>query len=268
MVSYRLSKPIQLLSNEVEKAKKSNEMPILPNTGIREIDQFSDAIVRLGHEVIDSSTRFLRIMDMASVDLGGYEIKEGSDSVFVTDNYFPLLGVENIDIDSMTAEEFKRKHQEILNNLDRTISEDGSVAYQVPLGQGRIRYLRFENVKEGSRHVGLVEDVTASTLERMRVERERDCDGLTKLYARRGFRKVADELFLYPEKMKIAGLLMIDLVNLRIYRQPENALWTIHQIILSVRVSLVMNFWCCFMDLIVRMKSAKSCVYCTMQFTR
>ena len=71
---------------------------------------------------------------------------------------------------------------------------------KVPLGQGRIRYLRFENVKEGSRHVGLVEDVTASTLERMRVERERDCDGLTKLYARRGFRKVADELFLYPEK--------------------------------------------------------------------
>lgn len=215
LVSYRLSKPIQLLSNEVEKAKKSNEMPILPDTGIREIDQFSDAIVRLGHEVIDSSTRFLRIMDMASVDLGGYEIKEGSDSVFVTDNYFPLLGVENIDIDSMTVEEFKRKHQEILNNLDRTISEDGSVAYQVPLGQGRIRYLRFENVKEGSRHVGLVEDVTASTLERMRVERERDCDGLTKLYARRGFRKVADELFLYPEKMKIAGLLMIDLDNLK-----------------------------------------------------
>lgn len=92
LVSYRLSKPIQLLSNEVEKAKKSNEMPILPDTGIREIDQFSDAIVRLGHEVIDSSTRFLRIMDMASVDLGGYEIKEGSDSVFVTDNYFPAAG--------------------------------------------------------------------------------------------------------------------------------------------------------------------------------
>jgi len=214
-VSYTLSKPIQLLSREVEKAKQSNVLPVLPDTGIREIDQFSGAITRLQREVIDSSTRFLRIMDMASVDLAGYELRDGSESVFVTENYFPLLGVEGVDTSSLTAEEFSRRQAEILEGLDYTVCDDGSRVYRIQGPREEARYLRFEEMKEGERHVGLIEDVTTSTMERIRVERERDCDGLTKLYARRGFRREADALFLKRDKLKNAGLLMIDLDNLK-----------------------------------------------------
>ncbi len=214
-VSYRLSKPIQRLSHEVEEAKQSNVLPVLSTTGIREIDQFAGAITRLQGEVIDSSTRFVQIMNMASVDLAGYEIKEGHDGVFVTENYFPLMGLEGVDIGNLTAEAFKRKQKEALQDFEYTVSEDGSVVYQIPVEPEGTRYLRFEDVTEGERQVGLIEDVTVSTLERMRVERERDCDGLTKLYARRGFRRVADALFLKPDKLKHAGLLMIDLDNLK-----------------------------------------------------
>ena len=38
-----------------------------------------------------------------------------------------------------------------------------------------------------------------STLEKKRIELERDSDGLTRLYARRGFRREADALFLKAE---------------------------------------------------------------------
>lgn len=212
--SYRLSKPIRNLSEEVENAQPDN-MPVLLATGIREIDRFADSISRLGREVVESSTRLLSIMDMASVELAGYEFQEENDSVYVTDKYFPLLGRPEIDSKNLTVQEFIHLQQQIHQSLEHFESDDGSIVYSVPQTDGSMRYLRFEQQKKDGRQIGLIEDVTVSTLEKMRIERERDSDNLTKLYARRGFRREADKLFLKPEVLKHAGLLMIDLDNLK-----------------------------------------------------
>lgn len=213
--SYRLSKPIKNLSEEVAKAQLDNSMPELSATGIREIDRFADSISRLGREVVESSTRLLSIMDMASVELAGYELQEETDSVYVTDNYFSLLGVENTDPKNLTLKNFLELQQKLHDSLDHFDAEDGSIVYSVPQADGSIRYLRSEHQEKYGRQVGLIEDVTVSTLEKKRIERERDSDGLTKLYARRGFKREADRLFLKPETLKHAGLLMIDLDNLK-----------------------------------------------------
>lgn len=213
--SYRLSKPIRHLSEEVAKAQKANNLPVLPATGIIEIDQFADSISRLGREVVESSTRFLSIMDMASVELAGYELQDETNSVYVTDNYFMLLGVPDIDINNLTLQEFLAQQKKLEQSLDHITTEDGSVVYSVPQADGSIRYLRSEQKEKDGRKIGLIEDVTVSTLEKKRIEIERDSDSLTKLYARRGFRREAEELFLKPEVLKHAGLLMIDLDNLK-----------------------------------------------------
>lgn len=213
--SYRLSKPIRKLSEEVAKAQQDNSLPVLPATGIREIDRFADSISRLGREVVESSTRLLSIMDMASVELAGYELQEETDSVYVTENFFPLLGVQDVDTAHMTIGAFRELQQKLHRSLDHMEGEDGSIVYSVPRQDGSIRYLRFEHQNQDGRQVGLIEDVTVSTLEKMRIERERDSDGLTRLYARRGFRREADRLFLMPEILKHAGLLMMDLDNLK-----------------------------------------------------
>ena len=63
--------------------------------------------------------------------------------------------------------------------------------------------------------VGLVEDVTAATLERRRIEHERDYDVLTDLYNRRAFDARAKKLFRMPEKLGHAALLMMDMDNLK-----------------------------------------------------
>ncbi len=215
LVSYRLSKPIRRLSNEVELAKKSSLLPTLSETGIQEIDQFADAIIRLQREVTDSSIRFLQIIHMASVDIAGYEVRDGAERVFVTANYFPMLGAEAVDTEKLTPEEFWDLSRHARQNLRCTASDESGTVYEVPVAQDKVRYLHFEDITDGDRHVGLVEDVTAATLERMRVEHERDCDGLTKLYSRRGFRREAEALFLQPERLRQAGLLMIDLDNLK-----------------------------------------------------
>lgn len=215
LVSYRLSKPIRQLSDEVEKAQRDNNLPELSATGIREIDQFATSISYLGREVVEASTRFLSIMDMVSVELAGYELQENTQSVYVTDNYFPLLGMNDVDVDSLTPETFMKLQNEIREKFFYSVSEDGSTIYSVPQAGGTVRYLRSEYKEQDGRRVGVIEDITASALEKMRIERERDCDNLTKLYARRGFRREADALFLKPETLKHAGLLMIDLDNLK-----------------------------------------------------
>lgn len=61
----------------------------------------------------------------------------------------------------------------------------------------------------------LAEDVTTSTLERLRIERERDYDLLTGLYNRRAFYRFAGRLFDRPDKMKHAAVVMMDLDNLK-----------------------------------------------------
>lgn len=215
LVSYHLSKPIHMLSDEVEKAKQMGTLPSLPGTGIREIDQFSGAIERLQQEVTDSATRFMQIIKMSSVDLAGYELKEGSDRVYVTDNYFPLMGEENVDIENLTVDKFREIKMAVKKNLIARTAEDGSTIYTMPQEDGRVRYLRSSTTQDGDRLVGLLEDVTASTLEKKQIERERDSDILTKLYGRQGFRREAEELFAQPEVMKHAALLMIDLDNLK-----------------------------------------------------
>lgn len=215
LVSYHLARPIHMLSGEVEKAKQMGTLPSLPSTGIREIDQFSGAIERLHQEVTDSATRFMQIIKLSSVDLAGYELNEGSDRVYVTDNYFPLMGEENVDIENLTVDKFREIKMAVKKNLIARTAEDGSTIYTMPQEDGKVRYLRSSTAQDGDRLVGLLEDVTSSTLEKKQIERERDSDILTKLYGRQGFRREAEELFAQPGVMKHAALLMIDLDNLK-----------------------------------------------------
>lgn len=74
-VSRKISGSISRLSKEVDNSRLVKEIPELHATGIQEIDQFSSAIIDLSQEVLETSTKFLNIMNMASIDIGGYEIK-------------------------------------------------------------------------------------------------------------------------------------------------------------------------------------------------
>ena len=65
-VSRKISGPISRLSKEVDNSRLVKEIPELHATGIQEIDQFSSAITALSQEVLETSTKFLNIMNMAS----------------------------------------------------------------------------------------------------------------------------------------------------------------------------------------------------------
>ena len=216
LVAYRLARPITRLSDQVAAARKNPDaIPTLSPTGVRELDRFSSAFTQLSREVLDTSTKFLRIMDMASVELGGYEVRTDPPSVYVTDNFFALLDMPKVPAGELTVPRLL----DILVRLDRDFAHsaapDGAVLYEIPLSDGDTRYLRVETTYEGPAQVGLVEDVTASTLEKMRIEHERDHDPLTGLLSRQAFQRECEALFLHPRRLGCAALVMLDLDNLK-----------------------------------------------------
>lgn len=216
IVSRHLVKPIAKLSAEVAQAQTNrNAIPVLSRTGIREVDQFSDAITQLSRDVLTASTKFLRIMEMASVELGGYEIRFDTRSIFVTDNFFSMLGLPQQNPSDLNPDSFRLLLQNFDHTCPHTATVSGDEVYRITLPHGEVRYLRFETTREEFAQVGLVEDVTAVTMERLRIEHDRDYDPLTGLYNRRAFQRECEALFTRPEHLKHAAFLMFDLDNLK-----------------------------------------------------
>lgn len=174
VVSRRLTKPVSKLSGEVKSAQNSLEViPSLSETGIRELDQFSTAITSLSREVLNTSTKFLRIMEMASVEIGGYEIRMDTGSVFYTKNFFSILGIPLNREASMDAEIFKNILNEYTEKYLYKTEVGNTKLYCVRIPEKGIRYIRMEAKIEGWAQIGLAEDVTVSMRERLRIEHER-----------------------------------------------------------------------------------------------
>ena len=214
LISARLASPINHLYREVIDAQEKKTFPRLSRTAIREVDRFAETITELNKELVTNSTKFLRIMDMASVEIGGYELRTDTGSVFVTDNFFSLLGVPDVQGNQLSVRRFEEVLKGIRekNPCARTAEGDELLTIQQPDG---VRYIMLRSTIEGHAKIGLAEDVTANVLERKRIEHERDYDILTGLYNRQAFNRVCTELFAAPERMGVAALMMMDLDNLK-----------------------------------------------------
>lgn len=214
LISARLASPIDRLYREVVDAQEKKTFPHLSRTAIREVDRFAETITELNKELVTNSTKFLRIMDMASVEIGGYELRTDTGSVFVTDNFFSLLGMPEIQGTQLSVRRFEEVLKGIRekNPCAHTAEGDELLTIQQPDG---VRYIMLRSTIEGHAKIGLAEDVTANVLERKRIEHERDYDILTGLYNRQAFNRVCTELFAAPERMGVAALMMMDLDNLK-----------------------------------------------------
>ena len=217
LISRRLARPVAKLSAEVAAAEAdSSAIPHLSTTGIRELDQFSSAFTQLSKDVLDSSTRFLRIMKLASAELGGYELRD--DSVYVTDNFFSMLGLAQEQPDPLTPKAFRALMGTLEQRWFYRLSPANNKVFAIPQPDGSTHYitLRVTHILgESASEVGLAEDMTTTVLEQQRIEHERDYDTLTGLYRRRAFDRACEALFQQPEKLGCAALLMMDLDNLK-----------------------------------------------------
>ena len=214
LISARLASPINHLYREVVDAQEKKTFPRLSRTAIREVDRFAETITELNKELVTNSTKFLRIMDMASVEIGGYELRTDTGSVFVTDNFFSLLGMPGITGKPLSVRRFEEVLKGIREKTPCARTAEGDELLTIQQSDG-VRYIMLRSTIEGHAKIGLAEDVTATVLERKRIEHERDYDILTGLYNRQAFNRVCTELFAAPERMGVAALMMMDLDNLK-----------------------------------------------------
>ena len=214
LIARKLARPVELLYHEVVDGQEKKKFPELSHTKIRELDRLADALTSLNSELLNNSTKFLRIMDMASVELGGYELRFDTGSVYVTDNFFSLLGEPQPQDRFLSVRRFEETLIRIQLSRPCTTTARGDKLLTIRKG-GQTRYVLLRVTKDWNVQVGLAEDVTAATLERLRIKHERDYDILTGLYNRQAFQRVCGELFEDPQQLGTAALLMMDLDNLK-----------------------------------------------------
>ena len=221
LIARLIAKPIRRLSLEVDGSEKdgADAIPHLSETGMREVDHFAEAFANLSREAVNTSTRFLRMLEMASVDIAGCEFdatqKQDDAPVFVTDHFFRLLGMAEIDPEQATLKQLRAIKATIQGDVSALEKRTGSALVSVPNEAGGKRYVRIQETRIDDRVIVMVEDVTTATLERIRIERERDLDPLTGLYNRRAFYRFAAQLFEKRDELGCAAVVMMDLDNLK-----------------------------------------------------
>ena len=106
-------------------------------------------------------------MEMATVELGGYELR--NDSVFATDNFFQMLGLATPE--PLTPRSFRNALSRIAHSsLYRTTDAGNSVFIVQKEDEVRYVILRVTRIcGETASEVGLLEDVTIPTLEQQRI---------------------------------------------------------------------------------------------------
>ena len=99
---------------------------------------------------------------MASVEIGGYELRFDTGSVFYTENFFSILGIPLSAELPMNIEKFREILKEYTEkNLYKTKSGSTKL-YCIRIPEKGVRYVRMEVKNENWVQIGLVEDVTVS----------------------------------------------------------------------------------------------------------
>ena len=216
-IALRLSKPIQVLSQEVAQAHltKSNTIPKLTKTYIKEMDEFSDAFTALSENLIKTSSRFLKIIEMASSEIGGFEMSPYGEAFF-TDNFFPMLGMQVNPDEKLTATTLLERRDQLQKTVPWSKWSDGGEVYEFSDVCGHTRYVKvsFRWQQDGTA-LALTEDVTALMAERKRIEHDRDYDFLTGLMNRRAFYREVDRVFRNETRGKFGAVVMMDLDELK-----------------------------------------------------
>lgn len=178
------------------------------------MDDFAQAITSLSKDVVNSSRRFLSIMKMSSIEMGGYELDATNGFLFVTDNFFHLFNMDDVSVHGMTPADFLH-HLTQISQLSVEETEGAGELYAVTGKDGTVRYIHMQETFIETRRIGVAEDVTIQTLERRHIEHERDYDLLTGIYNRRAFFRDAGALLGRPEQLGTAVVVMLDLDNLK-----------------------------------------------------
>ncbi len=212
-VSYMITRPIYQVSKDMQNLNITDSIH-LSRTNIKEFDQMEISIEKLSRDIIESATKFTQILNQASVRISGFEINKSDSTLFLTDGFFDVFGLEKTEIKIKDIHSFNQQMKAL--DIYKEEAADGYILYRIPKGERDI-YIRLSYARQKDRRVvGIAEDVTNTILEKQLIEYERDHDLLTGLKNRRSFLRIIPQLFDKGELyLKKAALVMMDLDNLK-----------------------------------------------------
>lgn len=208
-----LTNRIHHLSEAMQKIDPSRPAT-LPRTGITEIDDLSYTIETLSEDVLMSSVRLSRILEITDVPIAAFEIDPFAKHAYYTEGLFNLLGQPEPD-HLLSPDEFVEVLEELHYFLCEDVTGTSDALYAIPLRPAGTRWLRYKTAGDRGTLLGVFTDVTPEILEKCRIEFERDYDPLTNLLNRRAFQTALEKLSAQPKYLGIAAMIMMDLDNLK-----------------------------------------------------
>ncbi len=210
ITSRSLTRPISRMVHQVREGSNASELHLDP-TGMVEIDELGDSILRLSRDVHESASRLSTILHLTGMAVGVFELKFDSDTAYCSSGFFQLLECEE---DAHLGENLpkQRLYQIMREKLTDQVETD---VWRLRSRTGEERYVRRVQLQHRYDLLGAIMDVTSEIEDRRRIEHERDYDILTGLLNRRAFTRTMEELFRKPERLGVAAMIMMDLDNLK-----------------------------------------------------
>lgn len=230
IISKQISTPISNIIDKLNNKDNYNKIISFNPTKIAEIDQLTNAITELQINVKESASRVSKIISMSDVGMGVFTWDCVSDNVFICESLIILLNFTDLPQEDtyITFNQFikylsKSSHNnciiepilKIKNSSDIETSNINQVK-TFSMGSGiNKKYFKLSITQDNSNIIGVIQDVTSITLERQKIEYERDYDLTTGLLNRRAYYKKIEQLFANPNSLGVSAFIMWDLDNLK-----------------------------------------------------
>ncbi|MBN2897963.1 MAG: sensor domain-containing diguanylate cyclase [Clostridia bacterium] len=206
VISFQMSKPLIRLAKQLRSSDKNQPIELL-STGLSEIDALSEAFITTNKAMIESASRFDKMIQMSNLPIGAYEVNYALKTYFVTDRFFELLGLE----EAAQPKDFMAFVTTLSKFFNYPIDEE----YDVYESKSKVhRYIRYNQSANAEIWIGVILDVTDEIIEKRKIKRERDHDYLTDIFNRDGFTK-AFERWYSQEMTGQSAIVMFDLDNLK-----------------------------------------------------
>lgn len=216
-VTFVVTQPIKKFIKDIEKCDTMPAGP-LKRYGTTEIDRLVQTVEGLSTYALNTVAKISDILDAAGKTIAIFEIHNQSQQVYITKNFFTLIGESNSEFKEsafIPINVFQAKMTKFEQYLVTSQSTENSKLFHVNRGGMLSKWVRITIMAEANKNFGLIEDVTDEMLRKTKMEFERDYDVLTSLLNRRAFNMTVQKILASPKQLKVGAMLSIDLDNLK-----------------------------------------------------
>ena len=212
---YSFARPILKLVNTLKRVD-GNQRLTMPSTGVKEVDELSDAVTGLNEKVRDNASKVSKIIELVDLPLGIIEYRKKDAKVFCTPKVIGMLGMSQDRFEDGFIEKkyFERYWKRA--GLEEALVTEIEREYQVN-GEIPSRWLNIRSLIDKDRTLVTVMDITKDVYTRQKIEYERDYDILTHLLNRRAFKRRIQEILsgAPASGLGLSAMVMWDLDNLK-----------------------------------------------------